>query len=276
MEPEVTGTEPQIENPDPGELPVVQGEEAKQEPQEAEGEKKVEPEPDRDDKGRFKGVQPRIDELTRKHREAEREAAYWRGVAEAKKPAESAPAAAEKPKKDDFESYEDFVEALTDYKARQIANAAVAEAETKRTAKTAEQTRQDTWNTRQEEARKVIPDYDEVVASSNIPIANHVGAELLENEHGPALAHHIALHPEVAEKLNSLSPRQVVREIARLETEIAKTAPAKTGSPAKTPSKAPAPGSHVKPGAATNVDLSKVSMDDYVATRKKQGADWAY
>src|SRR5262245_50189764 len=45
----------------------------------------------RDDKGRFRNpVQPRIDELTRKGREAERERDYWRTRAEA----------AEKPKTD--------------------------------------------------------------------------------------------------------------------------------------------------------------------------------
>lgn len=37
---------------------------------------------DLDEKGRFKGVQPRIDELTRARREAEREASYWRGIAQ--------------------------------------------------------------------------------------------------------------------------------------------------------------------------------------------------
>jgi hypothetical protein len=73
---------------------------------------------DRDDKGRFRNpVQPRIDELTRKTREAEREAAYWRGRAQSAEKPKDAAAPPAKPTPDKFDDYGAFVEALADWKA---------------------------------------------------------------------------------------------------------------------------------------------------------------
>jgi hypothetical protein len=88
------------------------------------------------------------------------------------------------------------------------------------------QTRVTTWNERVIEARKSIPDYDAVMAASDVPVAEHVLDELRESELGPQLAYHLDKNPDVAEKLNTMNPRQAAREIGRLEAKLLGTASA--------------------------------------------------
>ena len=74
------------------------------------------------------GAEERIGTLTRKWRESQQEAAYWKGIAEGKKagtetpgekPAEVVQPATPKPRQSDFENYDDYVDALTDWKTDQ-------------------------------------------------------------------------------------------------------------------------------------------------------------
>ena len=76
--------------------PIVEppkAEEAKEEPKEAEGEQQEEVKSgeeegqERDESGKFKpkkSIQDRFDEVTRQRHEAQRESAYWRGIAESR------------------------------------------------------------------------------------------------------------------------------------------------------------------------------------------------
>jgi hypothetical protein len=240
---------------------------------------------DREANGRFKNpVQPRIDELTRKVRENEREAAYWRARAEAAAaPPKEAP---KKPTPDQFDDYGAYVEALTEYKADEKVNTALDAREKAATEKKQAETRVTTWNERVIEARKSIPDYDTVMAASEVPIAEHVLDELRDSELGPQLAYHLDKNPDVAEKLNTMNPRQAAREIGRLEAKLMSTVSAspdpKVDDPKEEPpapkvktTNAPPPVKPVGQGRSTAVDLSKASMDDYVKQRAAQGATWA-
>jgi len=242
-----------------------------------------------------KPIQPRINELVRKRHEAEREAAYWRGVAQAasnKSTVETpAPAAAPaKPTADQFKTYDEYVEALTDWKSDRAVEKALATVNTKIEEKSTQQTaaqqeadRTKNWQARQEATKAVLKDYDEVVGESEIPIAPHVGDLLLDSDHGPALAYKLAKDPELAEKLNRMSEKQAAKEIGKMEAAFDIAAGSSnsqtqtTAAPAAQPnvSKAPTPPRPVTQGRATSKDLSQMSMDEYVAARKAQGAGWA-
>src|SRR2546423_213152 len=240
---------------------------------------------DRDDKGRFRNPdQPRIDELTRKVRETEREAAYRRARAEAATTPPEKPR--EKPTADKFDDYGAYVEALADWKADEKIRVAL-DARDKAAAETRQsETRTTNWQERQAEARKSIPDLDAVMEASDVPIAAHVASELLDSELGPQIAYHLAKHPDIAAKLNGLTPTAAAREIGRLEATLGTVsapsepvvdAPAEPVPPApkaKTTS-APPPVKPTGQGRSTSVDLAKASMDEYVAARKAQGASWA-
>lgn len=225
---------------------------------------------ERDDKGRFKGVQPRIDELTRARREAEREAAYWKAVANGQG-AGSAQAAPVKPTPDKFDDYGAYVEALTDWKAEQ----AVVKLSQQRAQAQQQEVRTTTWNERQAAARTAMPDYDEVVGASETPIANHVAEVILESDHGPALAYHFARNPEVLTRLNGMSALQAAREVGRIEASLASPTTQTAVSTVKT-TNAPKPASTTaSQGRTTNVDPSRMSMDEYRKYRAGQGARWA-
>lgn len=224
---------------------------------------------ERDEKGRFKGVQPRIDELTRARREAEREAAYWRQVAQgAQTPAQAAP---QRPAPENFEKYDDYIDALTDWKAEQ----AVAKRMEQDSTRKVVETRAQTFAERQAQARALMADYDEVVGGSDTPITQHVGETIMESDLGPQLAYHFAKNPDVLMRLNSMSPVQAAREIGKLEATLS-TKPAAPAAPTKKVSNTPAPaGTMGTQGRATTPALQNLSMEEYMKQRKTQGARWA-
>lgn len=234
--------------------------------------------------GGKKPIQPRINELVRKRHEAERETAYWRGVAEARTPKVTtaeppAPAAAPaKPVVDNFTTYDEYVDALTDWKSDRAVEKALAAVNTKteeratqQSAAQVEEERSKNWATRQTAIKEVFKDYDEVVGNSDVPIHAHVADLLKESDHGPALAYKLAKDPALAEKLNGMTERQAAKEFGRLEMGFEGTAP--TPTPVHV-SKAPVPPTPVRGGASTSKDIGKMSMDEYVAARKAAGSNW--
>jgi len=215
----------------------------------------------RDEKGKFKGgdgVQKRIDELTRARREAERQVEYWRGVAT--QTAQEAPA--EKPARDHYADPDDYVEALAEWKAEQ----AVAKVQQQQANQAANNARQSAWQAREAEAVVGLPDYAAVVSGNTTPVMPHVVDALLDSDHGPQLVYHIAKNPDVAARLNAMSATRAAIELGKLETTL--MAPA-----VKQPSNAPAPITPINTqSSGRSVDLTRVSMDDYVAERRRQGA----
>lgn len=228
----------------------------------------------RDDKGRFKRLQPRIDELTRARHEAEREAAYWKGVAEAGKGNPSAKAdAPQKPTPDQFSDHNEYVEKLTEWKAKEIVSATLRErdeqaAQSKQKAE--RETRASTWAERQTEYAKTAPDFEEVLAGAETPMPVHVMDALVNSEQGPALAYHLAKNPEVAERIAGMSKDDALMELGALKASLSNPKPA-----LKSVTKAPAPITPVKSGGGNVVDLSTASQADYEKARKAQGAWWA-
>lgn len=198
------------------------------------------------------GVQKRIDELTRKAHEAEREAAYWREEA-AKSQAPSTDAT--KPARDGFASDADYFEALADWKAEQKVSEfrkqqqaeALNKAEQNQTA-----TRFELYQERVSTALEAMPDYHEVVGGSDVPAAAHVLESILDSDSGPQLAYHLAKHPDVAQRLNELTPVQAAREIGRLEAQLA-TPKAETTPPKRT-TNAPPP---INPVRGSNGQFTK-------------------
>lgn len=239
-----------------------------------------------------KPIQPRINELVRQRHEAQREAAYWRGVAEAAKMGVTSPAPAAaptppaKPTPDQFTTYDEYVDALTDWKSDRAVEKALAKVNNKIEEKSAldsekqvEATRTKNWLTRQEAIKTALPDYDVVMgAADNVPVAQHVVDLLLDSEHGPAIAYKMAKDPALAEKLNGMTEREAAKAIGRLEAafeSVSSPSPSPAPAPATpkppTLSKAPVPPTPVPQGSATSKDPSKMSMPEYVAWRKSQG-----
>ena len=225
--------------------------------------------------GKFKpkaGVQSRIDELTRARHEAEREAAYWRGLNQQQSAQTSAPAAPTKPTVAQFDDYGEYIEALTDWKADQ----AVAKHMAEDTDRKVGEVRVQTFQERQADFAKATPDYVEVMRNSNLPIAQHVIDAAQESDVGPQLLYHFVKNPDVLDRINRMDVRAADREIGRLEATLSSTKASVPPPPAKKLTQAPAPaGTTNTQGRSTTTDLASASMDEYMATRKSQGARWA-
>lgn len=265
--------------PEPAAAPATEPEatEAAASPDGQQNEQQTDPKTDpeerpRDERGRFKGAQARIDELTRARYEAEREAAYWRSLASA--PQQQAQQQQPKPTPEQFPDYAQYVEALTEWKAgelleRQLARRDAVQAQT--AAQRAAAAREMTFAERTAIVRQAMPDFDEVVGKSEIPIAEHVRSVLLDSESGPQLAYHLARNPDLAQRISAMDPLTSARELGRLEASLAARPAA-----ARTVSNAPPPARGI-PGNASSPsrDPTRMSMDEYVAWRRSQKASWA-
>jgi len=241
---------------------------------------------ERDEQGRFKNpVQPRINELTRAAREAQRERDYWKAIATTTNPPAPAPAAPKKPEASEFADYGEYVEALAEFKADQKVAQALSERDERAQHESSAARVATTWEGRQAEFRKTAPDYDTVMqGADNVNIAAHVGQILMDSDHGPAIAYQLAKNPALADRLNALTPTAAAREVGRMEAGIAAPSPSPAPPPtasapaaslgARTTS-APPPAKTTAAAPSAQADLSKLSMDDYVAARKAQGASWS-
>jgi len=232
------------------------------------------------------GVQRRIDELTRKSYENEREAQYWKQIAQGKSgttPASApAPAADTKPTPDKFADYADYLEALTDWKADQKVSEALSKRDQDAQQKqelTQHQTRVKTWVERQAAVREALPDYDEVMGDADVAVSPHVQEILLDSDMGPQMAYHLAKNQDEAERISSLSPLAAARELGKLEAALASKSPqASTTANSQAPApaapkvtKAPTP---ITPVRGTGGQFTKApeSMSDaewYASRRPK-------
>ena len=229
----------------------------------------------RDEKGRYRGVQNRIDELTRSRREAEREAAYWKARAAvpdaAQNPAQ-VPAASKAPDPSQFKTQEEYIDAVTDYKVEQ--KLAKKEAEQSQVKQVNE--RAQSWQEKLVAARTETSDFDQVMNNADVPVANHVADLLLESDAGAKIAYHLAQNPATLEKINGMTPARVAIELGKLEASLMKPAVADTTpEPEVKVSKAPPPARTLGQGRSTTPQLADLPMEDYVKQRKAHGASWA-
>lgn len=245
------------ESPAPAEAveePTEPTEEVEQsEPEEAEAEAKQEGERKQNPK-----LERRFSEITKQREEARKEAQREREAREALEQRLAAlegkqqPAKVEldeKPQPSQFSDAFEYAEALAEYTAdKRIADMKRQEAE----AKEAEQRQKviTEWTAKVEKAKASLPDFDDIVASSDVVVNDDIRDAILESDVGPQILYHLAENDEVAKKIAGLSPKQALREIGKLEArfeakpEVEKPAPI-------VKSKAPAPITPIRGGKGT-------------------------
>jgi hypothetical protein len=227
----------------------------------------------RDDEGKFISpkAQKRIDELTWKSHEAERQAEHWRQMAMAQQ--QKPEPKAEEVKLPSLESvgYDEakYQAALIEYatkQAEQVVERRLSEAEQKR----AEQARMESFATRQREFAKATPDFeDRVLRDPTLPITAAMRDVILDSPAGPELAYHLATNREQAEQIARLPAHLAALEMGRIEGRLSALKEA-----AKRPviSKAPPPPPKVEQ-EDTPVDKNyydeSTSIKDWVKWREK-------
>ena len=224
------------------------------EPEEAEAEAKQEGERKQNPK-----LERRFSEITKQREEARKEAQQER---EARQALEARLAALEKqgqpqkanpvdekPQPSQFSDAFEYAEALAEYTADQrIANMKREEAEAKQAEERQKVISQ--WTSKVQTAKASLPDFDEIVASSDVVVNDDIRDAILESDVGPQILYHLAENDEVARKIAGLSPKAALREIGKLEARFEAKPEAEKPAPIVR-SKAPAPIQPIRGGKNT-------------------------
>jgi hypothetical protein len=238
--------------------PEVEPTEVVEERSEPEIEKEQEEKPKANPK-----LERRFSEITKQREEARKEAQQERQAREAlearlavleRQPAPQAPKVDEEPQPSQFNDAFEYAKALAEYTADQrIGEMRRQDAEAKQA-----QERQkviETWASKVQAAKASMPDFDDIVASSDVVVNDDIRDAILESDVGPQILYHLAENDDVAKRIAGLSPKQALREIGKLEARFE----AKETKPEPTPitrSKAPAPINPLRGSNPADVPMS--------------------
>lgn len=213
-----------------------------------------------------KGVQRRIDKITRARYEAEARAKMLeeRLTAIEQRQTREAPKDPGTPKIDQYDNFDDYVAAKAAYIADQRIESTLTERERRQTAEreATERTKTvESWNKRVEKATAEMPDFEEVIASSEVPMTEPMQQAIMESDVGPKLAYYLANNPDEARDIARMSPIGAIRTLGRIEERLSKPAE-------KKPTSAPAPLTPISGSAKVSKDPSEMSQAEFEKWRK--------
>lgn len=162
------------------------------------------------------------------------------------------------PKREDFDDYEQYIEARSEY----VADKKIAEREAKRE----QEARQKSWTQRVKEAAKEIPDIEDILRNSDAPLTPAMSDAIMDSDIGPKLAHYLDQNPDEAQRIADLKPVAQVKELTKLEDKL------KAPPSPKPASNAPEPITPVgqKASAASDEPSDKDDINAWMKKREKQ------
>ena len=215
--------------------------EAESEP-EAEDEAQVTDKPKQNPK-----LEKRFSELTKRAKQAEAEkSALEARLQELESKVAPAPQAeadpvGEKPTRAQFNNVDEYAEALAEWSAEK----ALMERDKQEQQRKIENERQEvikSWTSKLEKAKADLPDFDEMVASSQVQVRDEVRDAILESDVGPQILYQLASDDELAQRISTMPVNKALKELGKLEVQFErKEAPVEVKSEPVARSKAPAP-----------------------------------
>lgn len=207
---------------------------------------------------RMGGFQKRIHGLTERLQRQQQEI-------EALRAAQSAPPTLDEPKRDDFDDYEEFLEARAAFVAEKrfaTLEQQRQQSEQRRLEQQQAQTREMGWQDGVQAARDKYDDFDDV-AFGEVHITEPMADAMKDSELGAEIAYWLGKNPSDAAKIARKSPLAQLREIGRIEERL-------TTRPPKPPP--PTPVRRGRTSAATSsTQLSDdLPMDQWQKLRNKQ------
>ena len=165
------------------------------------------------------------------------------------------------PKPEQFTDAFEYAKALAEYStAKALENRDKAEAERKANEERARV--MNSWQTKLEAAKSELPDYEDMIASSDVVVSDQVRDAILESDVGPKILYHLAENPDVADKIGKMSLTSALRELGKLEARLEK-AP-EPPKPTVKKSNAPQPINPIRGGS--NVDIPVNSDGEFTGT----------
>jgi len=206
----------------------------------------------------------RLDKIVWQREEARREAEHWKRMAQQNKPPEQTAVQEDpgKPRIEQFDSFEKYTEALTEWKVE--TRIKKAQEEYNRNAQ-AERIRESLkgFNERADKVREKYPDYDELFERASISEA--MAPTILESDQGPELVVYLSRNPDVARKLYGMGPTQAARELGKIEAKLDDLMQTKVVSDAKPPLKPVKPKGDIPTGLDDSLDIK-----EWMKRRNKQ------
>ena len=174
------------------------------------------------------------------------------------------------PKREDFDSVEEYYDARADYRLEvKLQEKEQKDREQTQRSQTQQESAQlaQSWDEKLEDARDKHDDYDDVLESSDVPVSPLMGRYFMESDIGAELAYHIAQRPEY-KKIANLPPLRQAAELGKIEDKVK----AQLDKPKpKKPSSATAPPDPVKPkGTGKSEPTSKDDVETWMNKRQKQ------
>lgn len=208
-------------------------------------------------------LERRFSEITKQREQARQEAQREREAREALEtrlkeleakvnpPAQAEDELGEEPKPEQFSDMFEYARALAEFTADKKLMERDRE-EKARQAKAEQEAKFQAWADRVNAAKNELPDFDDMVQSSDVRVSDPVRDAIIESEHGPKILYWLAENTDFAKKLADMSVVSAVREIGKIEARFDK-AEKPEPKPVVGKSKAPAPISPLR-GAVNTVD----------------------
>ena len=232
-------------------------------------------------------VQKRIDELTRLRRSAERDSSFKdKKIAaleeEIQKLKETSSAAA-KPVKEDFESEDEYIEALTDWKIDQKLNKQPQSEKKDDKVREEVNTRWDAIDEMFDAGGEKHEDFKELVMNPTLQLTEAMVDLVIESENAEEVMYYLAKNADLSAKIAVMPLVKAAKEIGKIEKEVglqlskptekkeevkeAKAAPVEK----KTVSTAPEPITPVRTESRISADPNTMSPKEYRKWRESQG-----
>ena len=158
----------------------------------------------------------------------------------------------EEPKPEQFSDMYEYAKALAEYTADRRLIERDKEEKARKAAAEQEQ-KFKAWADRVNAAKNELPDFDDMVQSSDVRVSDPVRDAIIESEHGPKILYYLAENAEFAKKLADMSVVSAVREIGKIEARFEKGEAKPDVKAVVGKSKAPAPITPLR-GAVNTVD----------------------
>ena len=194
-------------------------------------------------------LEKRFSEITKQREEARKEAQTERqarveleqrlAALEQQRQPQQAVSVDPEPQPSQFNDAFEYAKALAEYSTEK----ALAERDRQMAQQREQEAQQkiiQSWAQKVQEAKAELPDFDDLVASSDVVVNNAVRDAILESDVGPKILYHLAENNDLAKKIASLSPNAALREIGKLEAKF-EAKPETTQTTPVVRSKAPAP-----------------------------------
>ena len=157
----------------------------------------------------------------------------------------------EKPQASQFNDAFEYAEALAEWSAEK----ALEQRDIQEQQRKVDEQRNEvikSWSAKLESAKADLPDFDEMVASSNVQVRDEVRDAILESDVGPQILYHLASDDDYANKLAAMPTNKALNELGKLEVQFErKEAPIEKSEPVAR-SKAPAPIKPITAGKGTS------------------------